>query len=77
KGVTEIRGKGLMVGIELEHPCGELVRGALAQGLVMNVTAGNVIRLLPPLVIERGEIDMIVNVVEHIVREFLQELKGS
>jgi len=70
KSVVEIRGKGLMVGIELNRPCRELVAQGLAQGLVINVTAGNVIRLLPPLIIERGEIDIIVDTLARLVRNF-------
>ena len=53
-GVVEIRGMGLMIGIELDRPCGELVKRALDAGLLINVTADNVVRLLPPLVITRG-----------------------
>ncbi|MGH8503280.1 MAG: acetylornithine transaminase [Gammaproteobacteria bacterium] len=68
--VTGLRGKGLMVGIELNRPCRELVAQALAQGLVINVTAGNVIRLLPPLIIERGEIDIIVDTLARLVRDW-------
>ena len=49
--VREIRHKGCMIGIELDRPCGELVSQALGAGLLINVTAGNVIRLLPPLII--------------------------
>ena len=55
EGVTEIRGMGLMIGVELARPCGELVRQALEAGLVINVTADNVIRLLPPLVMSEAE----------------------
>ena len=46
---------GLMIGVELDRPCGELVKRALDAGLVINVTADNVIRLLPPLVISEAE----------------------
>jgi len=48
--LSEVRGMGLMIGIELKQPCGELVLQGLQAGLVFNVTADNVIRLLPPLV---------------------------
>jgi acetylornithine aminotransferase len=71
RGVLEVRGRGLMVGIELERPCRELVQQALARGLILNVTAGNVIRMLPPLVIERSEIDTIVAIVTDLVHGFL------
>jgi acetylornithine aminotransferase len=54
-GVAEVRGMGLMIGVELARPCGELVRQALDAGLVINVTADNVIRMLPPLVMNEAE----------------------
>jgi len=54
-GVVEVRGMGLMIGVELARPCGELVRQALDAGLVLNVTADNVIRMLPPLVMNEAE----------------------
>jgi acetylornithine aminotransferase len=60
-GVVEVRGRGLMVGIELREPCAHLVQEALEQGLLINVTADNVIRLLPPLVIQAAEIDQIID----------------
>jgi acetylornithine/N-succinyldiaminopimelate aminotransferase len=72
-GVTDIRGKGLMIGIELDRPCRELIGRALSERLVINVTADNVVRLLPPLIIERDELDMIVDVVARLTREFLVE----
>ncbi|MCB0562489.1 MAG: aminotransferase class III-fold pyridoxal phosphate-dependent enzyme, partial [Phaeodactylibacter sp.] len=53
--IVEIRGRGLMIGVELHKDCGELVQRALEAGLLINVTAGNTIRLLPPLVINRQE----------------------
>ena len=53
--VTEIRGMGLMFGIELKRPCGELVKQALDAGLVINVTAENVVRMLPPLIMTEAE----------------------
>jgi len=70
-GVREIRGKGLMLGIELEKDCAELVKQALAKGLLINVTAGNVIRLLPPLVITPAQADQIITTVTELVRAFL------
>lgn len=71
-GVTAIRSKGLMVGIELDRPCGELVASALTQGLLINVTAGNVIRLLPPLIISEEECDEIIDKVSALVADFLR-----
>jgi acetylornithine/N-succinyldiaminopimelate aminotransferase len=54
-GIVEVRGMGLMIGVELARPCGELVRQALDAGLVLNVTADSVIRMLPPLVMSEAE----------------------
>lgn len=70
KSVKEVRGKGLMIGIELERDCGDLVKQALAQGLLINVTAGNVIRLLPPLVISTSQADQIITTVTELVKAF-------
>ncbi|HET9025125.1 MAG TPA: aminotransferase class III-fold pyridoxal phosphate-dependent enzyme, partial [Burkholderiaceae bacterium] len=70
-GVREIRGRGLMIGLELERPCGELVKSALDAGLLINVTHDNVIRLLPPLVISRSEADLIVERLAPLVVRFL------
>lgn len=72
-GVKEIRGQGLMIGIELDRPCGDLVKRALAHGLLINVTADTVIRLLPPLVIGRDEADQLVVELSALVRQFLSE----
>jgi acetylornithine aminotransferase len=69
--VTEIRGQGLMIGIELSKPCGELVKEALKKGLLINVTSDKVVRLLPPLVIQRNEAEQVVDTLSPIVKEFL------
>ncbi len=66
-GVVEVRGRGLMVGIELREPCGHLVQAALEQGLLINVTADNVIRLLPPLVIQAAEVDQIIDTLAALI----------
>jgi acetylornithine aminotransferase len=71
EGVVEIRGKGLMIGIELNRPCGELVQLALDKHLLLNVTAERVIRLLPPLILKDGEADQLVATVVELVRQFL------
>jgi acetylornithine/N-succinyldiaminopimelate aminotransferase len=71
-GVCEVRGMGLMIGVELGHACGELVRHALEAGLVINVTADNVIRLLPPLVMSEAEGRMVVERLAPLVRAFLE-----
>ncbi|HEX9181495.1 MAG TPA: aspartate aminotransferase family protein [Burkholderiales bacterium] len=76
-GVTQVRGQGLMIGIELARPCGELVKQALERGLLINVTHENVIRLLPPLVIRREEAQQIVDMVSALVTEFLSKPAGE
>jgi acetylornithine aminotransferase len=68
-GVVEVRGRGLMVGIELREPCGHLVQAALEQGLLINVTSDNVIRLLPPLVIQAAEVDQIVDTLAALITD--------
>jgi acetylornithine/N-succinyldiaminopimelate aminotransferase len=70
-GVVEIRGLGLMIGIELNRPCGDLVQSALAAGLLINVTQDRVIRLLPPLIIDAAEADQIVGRLAPAIRSFL------
>jgi len=76
-GVREVRGKGLMIGVELDRPCGDLVRRALAEGLVMNVTADRVIRLLPPLVITQAQAREIVAILVPLVKAFLAEASAA
>lgn len=68
--VTEIRQKGLMLGIQLDRPCGELVASAREAGLLINVTAGSVIRLLPPLVINDAEMQTLVDGLSAIIHSF-------
>ncbi|MFZ2301434.1 MAG: aspartate aminotransferase family protein [Gallionella sp.] len=70
-GVKEIRGQGLMIGIELDKPCGDLVKLALAKGLLTNVTADNVIRLLPALVMTQGEAQQMLDILCPLIKEFL------
>jgi len=72
-GVTEVRGKGLMIGVELDRPCGELVKQALDAGLVINVTADNVIRLLPPLIMSEAEGRDVVERLVPLVQGFLAQ----
>ena len=71
KGVREIRGQGLMIGIELDRPCGDLVKQALARGLLINVTADSVIRLLPPLVMSQAEARQMLDILCPLIKEFL------
>lgn len=70
-GVKEIRGAGLMIGIELDRPCGELLGRACEAGLLISVTAERVIRLLPPLIINADECAQVVARLAPLVREFL------
>ena len=67
---AEIRGMGLMIGVELKEPCGELVKQALDAGLVINVTADSVIRLLPPLVMNEAEGRQVVERLVPLVKAF-------
>nr|WP_010133097.1 aspartate aminotransferase family protein [Microbulbifer agarilyticus] len=71
--IVDIRGVGLLLGIELDHPCAELVDLARAQGLLINVTAGNVLRLLPPLTLSDEECSQIATTVAALVRNFAQQ----
>lgn len=71
--VIDIRGMGLMMGIELDRPCGELVAQALEAGVLINVTADSVIRLLPPLILSDEEARQIVVTVCDLVNRFTQE----
>jgi len=71
EGIEEIRGQGLMIGIELDRPCAELVAQALDQGLLINVTAERVVRLLPPLILSDAEADQLVERLAALLRTFL------
>jgi len=71
-GVTEIRGTGLMLGIELDRPCNELVKSALDAGLLINVTYDNIVRMLPPLIISDEQANRIVSMVSALIRDFLK-----
>ena len=71
KGLVEIRGHGLMIGIELDRPCGELVGKALAAGLLINVTADKVVRFLPPLIFSENEARELVDRSAPLIKEFL------
>jgi len=71
-GVIEVRGQGLMIGVELDRPATELVRRLLDRGVLLNVTQERVIRLLPPLIFTAEQADMLVQQLVSAVREFLQ-----
>lgn len=70
-GVVEVRGLGLLIGIELNTPCGELVKRALDLGLLINVTAERVVRLLPPLILSDAEADQIADGTSGLIKAFL------
>jgi acetylornithine aminotransferase len=73
EGVKEIRGAGLMIGIELDRPCGVLLSRAAQAGLLISVTADTVIRLVPPLIISADEARQIVALLCPLVKSFLAE----
>ncbi len=76
-GVVEVRGKGLMIGVELDRPCGDLVGQALEKHVLLNVTADKNIRLLPPLILNRKEADQIADTVIELVKAFLAAKTGD
>ncbi len=71
--VQAIRGEGLMIGVELDRPCGELVSLALSKGLLINVTAERVVRLLPPLVMNAEQAQLLVDMLSSLIHEWLQK----
>jgi len=72
-GVREVRGTGLMIGIELDYPCGTLTQQALDAGLLINVTHDNVIRLLPPLALKREEAEQLISILVPLIAAFLAD----
>ena len=72
-GFVEVRGQGLMIGVELDRPCGALVARALEAGLVLNVTADRVVRLLPPLIFRTEHAEQLVGTLVPMIRRFLDE----
>ena len=72
-GVKSVRGLGLLIGIELDRPCKELVQKALDAGIIINVTAESVIRLLPPLVMSDEQADSLVEKLSGLIKDFLGE----
>ena len=71
KGVVEIRGQGLMLGIELDRPCGALLGAAAQAGLLISVTADRVIRLVPSLILSADEAKQLIAILCPLIREFL------
>lgn len=72
-GLVDIRGRGLMVGIELDRPCGELVANALEAGVLINVTSERVVRLLPPLTFSEQDAAKLVELLAPLLRDFLAQ----
>ena len=75
--IVDIRGKGLMIGIELDRPCAELVAFALTKGLLINVTAEKVIRLLPPLIIKESEVTWLVETLVKLIKVYVGDDRKS
>lgn len=70
-GVVQVRGKGYMIGIQLDRPCGELVSKALEQGLLINVTRMDTIRLLPTFVMTQEQTEQLLSQLTQLIKEFL------
>jgi len=70
-GVREIRGQGLLIGIELDRPCGDIVARARERRLLVNVTSDSVVRLVPPLILSRGEAEQLTAPLAEVIRAFL------
>ena len=75
--VVSIRGKGLMVGIELATPCGALATQAAEAGLLLTVTADNVIRILPPYILTDDEADQLVDLLSSVISSFIAQSKEA
>ena len=75
-GVVEIRGQGLMIGIELDRPCGVILNRALDAGLLLSVTADKVVRLLPPLIFTPAQADELIGILIPLIKQFLSEPKA-
>jgi acetylornithine aminotransferase len=69
--VKDIRGRGLMIGIELAIPCSALMQQCLDKGLLISVTADSVVRLVPPLIVTATEVDAMVAILAPLIRNFL------
>ena len=72
-GVVDIRGQGLMIGIQLDKPCKQLMQAALQHGLLISVQSEHVIRLLPPLTISEAQIDTLTDKLSSLVISFLKQ----
>lgn len=70
--IISIRNMGLMIGIELNQACNDIVKFGLDEGILINVTADKVIRLLPPLIINRGEATILTTILTKVIQDFLE-----
>jgi len=77
RGIKDIRAAGLLIGIELEEDCGQLVTDALDKGLLINVTAGNVVRLLPPFVMTDEQATQLVDMTCELITNFLRQKQAA
>jgi acetylornithine aminotransferase len=68
--VLEVRGRGCMIGIELDKPCKSLFMAAMDKGLIINVTADSVVRLLPPFIMSDDEADQLVDILVPLIKDF-------
>ena len=73
EGFVEVRGQGLMIGVQLARPCGVLAQRAVDAGLLISVTADSVIRLVPPLIMTAAEADELVGILCPLIKQFLAE----
>ena len=71
--VKEVRGRGCMIGVELTKPCKSLFMAAMDKGLIINVTADSVIRLLPPFVMTNEEADQLVSILVPLIKDFKKD----
>ncbi|MCO5976746.1 aspartate aminotransferase family protein [Ideonella oryzae] len=75
-GVKDVRGEGLMLGIELDRPCGAILTRAMEAGLLLSVTADSVVRLLPPLIFSRENADELLSILVPLIQNFLSETQA-
>ena len=65
--VTDVRGMGLLVGMEMTRECGDIVKSCMERGLLINHTAGNVLRFMPPLIVQEKDIDHLLDMLDDVL----------
>ena len=75
--VVDIRGQGLMIGIELDRPCGDIVKQGMAKGVLINVAGDTTVRLVPPLIITETEASYLLGVLIPLIQEFVAQPKAA